>query len=47
MSSPSRSGVVIGAGAGASFDFVRKPYDAGALDRAIAAAMNRVETAAA
>src|SRR4051794_6257280 len=32
------------AGAGASFDFVRKPYDAGALDRAIQAALQQAET---
>lgn len=31
------------AGAGASFDFVRKPYDAGALDRALQSALSQRE----
>ena len=31
------------AGAGASFDFVRKPYDAGALDRALQHALDQAE----
>ncbi|MDB5692801.1 MAG: sensor histidine kinase [Alphaproteobacteria bacterium] len=35
------------AGAGASFELVRKPYDAGALDSALQRAVEQVETAGA